>query len=122
MQFEVDFYKKEDGFCPIQHFLDSLSTKMNAKVLRMILLLQNNGHELREPYSKCLGDDIFELRVKYSSMNIRVLYFFIIGQRIILTNGFTKKTMKTPKSEIELAKRYRKEYTERKENHRGRLQ
>lgn len=32
--------------------------------MRLILLLEQNGNELREPYSKSLGDGIFELRAK----------------------------------------------------------
>ncbi len=46
----------------------------------------------------------------------RIFYFFVIGQKIILTNGFVKKTQKTPKSEIELAKKYRNDYLNREEN------
>ena len=122
MQFEVDFFKKEDGSCPIRSFLDSLSTKMRTKVMRMIWLLQNNGYELREPYSKHLEDGLFELRIKHSTMSVRVFYFFIVGQKIILTNGFTKKTMKTPRSEIELAKKYREQYIKREEKKHGRFQ
>lgn len=45
-------------------FIFSLDTKMKAKVLRTIDLLENNGPFLREPYSKSLGDGIFELRIK----------------------------------------------------------
>ena len=43
----------------------------------------------------------------------RVLYFFVVGQKVILTNGFIKKTQKTPKKEITLAKKYREDYIER---------
>lgn len=43
----------------------------------------------------------------------RVLYFFLIGNTAILTNGFTKKTQKTPVREIELAKKYREDYMRR---------
>lgn len=42
-----------------------------------------------------------------------MLYFFTIGKKIILTNGFTKKTLKTPPGEIELAKKYRADYERR---------
>lgn len=54
----------------------------------------------------------------YMSFNdiTRIFYFFVIGQKIILTNGFVKKTQKTPKSEIELAKKYRNDYLNREEN------
>ena len=36
--------------------------------------------------------------------------FFFVGKKAVLANGFIKKTMKAPNSEIELAKRYRKDY------------
>lgn len=111
--FDVDFFRKQDGSCPVEDFLDTLDTKMRAKILRLVMLLEQNGNELREPYSKPLGDGIFELRAKQGSDITRVLYFFVIGHKIILTNGFIKKSLKTPRSEIELAKRYRADYLSR---------
>ena len=47
----------------------------------------------------------------------RVMYFFYVGKKIVMTNGFVKKTQKTPKSEINLAKKYRDDYIERMGNH-----
>lgn len=79
-------------------------------------VLQENGPSLREPYSKSLGDGIFELRAKVGSDISRVLYFFFYNQQIILTNGFIKKSNKIPRNEIEKAQKYRIEYVERKEN------
>lgn len=76
-------------------------------------LLQDVGNELREPYSKHLNDGIFELRAKIGSDISRVLYFFFIGSKIILTNGFIKKTQKTPPKIIALAKKYRAIYLQR---------
>ena len=70
---------------------------------------------MREPYSKFLSDGIYELRAVQGNNITRVLYFFVVGQKIILTNGFVKKTQKTPESEIDLAKKYRKDYESRKE-------
>ena len=78
-----------------------------------ILILQEMGTTIREPYSKAIEDGIFELRSKVGSDISRVLYFFYIGNRIILTNGFIKKTQKTPRKEIELAKKYRADFMER---------
>lgn len=89
---------------------------MGAKVLLVIALLSDNGYELREPYSKPLGDGIFELRAKVGSDISRVLYFFVVRRQAILTNGFVKKTQKTPIAEIERAKKYRTEFIRRKEN------
>ena len=114
--FEVVFYDKEDGAEPAKEFILSLDKKMRAKMLRTIMLLADNGPMLREPYSKPLEDGIFELRVKVGSDISRVLYSFFVGRRVVLTNGFIKKTQKTPSAEIERAKRYRAEFISRKEN------
>lgn len=104
------FYKRANGSCPVCDFLDSLDIKMRAKMLRLTMLLEKNGNELREPYSKFLKDGIFEIRAKLGSNIARVLYFFSLGKIIILTNGFVKKTAKTPSTEIELAQKYRTDY------------
>ena len=60
-----------------------------------------------------MEDGIFEIRGKVGSDISRVLYFFYYGGKIILTNGFIKKTQKTPSKEIKRAKKYRKDYIER---------
>ena len=99
--YEIILYDTEDGKCPMQELLDSLEPKLLAKTLRSIDLLEKNGPLLREPYSKSLEDGIFELRTKQGSNITRVLYFFFIGKKVILTNGFVKKSQKTPKTEKE---------------------
>jgi phage-related protein len=113
--YDVVFYDLPDGSEPAKEFILSMDLKMRAKLLRTVQLLADNGPALREPSSKPLGDGIFELRAKVGSDISRVLYFFVIGRRIILTNGFVKKTSKTPKGEIDRAKRYRAEYLSREE-------
>lgn len=96
-------------------FWNPLTPKCVQKYWGAVALLEANGPQLREPYSKFIGDGIFEIRAKQSSNITRVLYFFYIGKRIVLTNGFIKKTQKTPSEEIALAKKYRADYLERKE-------
>ena len=59
-KFEVEFYQKENGHEPAREFLLSLDKKMRAKMMDTIVLLQDNGNELREPYSKHLSEGIFE--------------------------------------------------------------
>lgn len=106
----VVFYKNEKGEEPAKEFLDSLDTKMKAKMMRTINLLQENGNKLREPYTKSLRDGIFELRAKEGSDITRVLYFYVVGDKAVLTHGFVKKTDKTPPSEIERAIKNRDNY------------
>lgn len=111
----MEFYEKENGEQPAKEFLLSLDKKLRAKLADTVMILQDNGYELREPYSKHISEGIFELRAKQGSDITRVMYFFYVDRHIILTNGFIKKTQKTPQSEIEKAKRYRSDYLKRKE-------
>lgn len=115
-RFEVEFYETTSGNQPAKDFLLSLDKKMRAKMMDTISILQDNGYELRGPYSKHLSEGIFELRAKVGSDITRVLYFFYVDKHIILTNGFIKKTQKTPPKEIERAKKYRADYLHRKES------
>ena len=93
--------------------LDSLDAKMYAKVSRTIRLLEVNGHQLRAPHSKELTDGIMELRISFGGNITRVLYFFIVGDTAVLTNGLVKKTQQIPPQEIARAKEYREDYRRR---------
>ena len=111
--FEVEFYELPDGKKPAREFLDGLEPKMRAKALYGLSVLEEYGNALREPYSKPIGDGLFELRIKFASDITRIFYFFIVGNKIILTNGFVKKTAKTPPSDIKRAKDYKDDYERR---------
>ncbi len=111
--FSVEFYTKDNGEKPAREFLLKLNTKMRAKMSGLIEVLEEKGNTLREPYSKAVDDGIFELRCKFGSDITRILYFFYDGRKIILTNGFVKKTQKMPSKELDMAKKYRKDYLER---------
>ena len=111
--FEILFYEKENGRKPAEEFLLNSDVKMRAKLTGLLNILQEYGNMLREPYSKSLGDGIFEVRGKIGTDVTRILYFFYINQKIVLTNGFTKKSQKTPRNEIAIAKKYRNDYLER---------
>lgn len=83
---------------------------MRAKALSGVSLLQERGNTLREPYSTYIDKGIFELRIKVSSDISRIFYFFQAGRRIILTNGYVKKSQKMDKGEFERALAYKKDY------------
>lgn len=110
---EIEFYKKESGVCPVEDYLLTLDKKLLAKTMRVIELLKNNGTSIGMPYSKYIGDGIFELRSEQGSNITRIMYFFVKGDKAVLTNGFTKKTSKTPVKEIQIAKKFRANYERR---------
>ena len=86
---------------------------MQARLIKIIAMLREYGGQVRMPYSEYLQDGIFQIRAQQEGNITRVLYFFNDGKKVILTNGFTKKTPKTPPAEIERAKRYKAEYEQR---------
>lgn len=110
---KIIFYEDRAGRIPVREFLDSLDIKMRQKMLRSIQALQDMGVSLRMPLSESLDDGIFELRAKVGTNISRVMYFFVIGNRAVLTHGFIKKTQKTPLREIERAKQIRDDYMKR---------
>ena len=114
-QFSVNFYREDDGSKPLGIFIKSLDVKMKAKVVASLSLLEEYGNMAREPLSKHLEDGIFELRIIENSNIMRILYFFDCERIIIATNGFIKKTNKTPRSEINIAKQRRTDYYRQKE-------
>jgi phage-related protein len=117
---KVEFFKNNKGETPVVDFLDSIDdVKLKAKMIKEIELLEQFGSQLREPHTKPINDDrgsMFELRAKQSTNISRVFFFYVKGERIILLNGFVKKTDKTPKTHINLAFKYKKEYEKRCED------
>ncbi len=90
------YYSTDSGKSPVKEFIDSLDPKSQRKFFFVVELLEEFGHKLPEPHAKYIGDEIFELRFKGREGVIRVLYFFFHGDKAILTNGFVKKSNKTP--------------------------
>jgi phage-related protein len=68
------------------------------------------------------SDGLFEVRIEVGSNIFRIFCCFDKGNIIVLFNGFLKKTQKTPKQELELATKLKKEYfnTKTEENEKGR--
>jgi len=114
--FTVEYYELPNGVKPVEQFIDSLEQKMQSKALASIVMLKTYGNTIREPYSKPVGNGIFELRIKFASDITRIFYFFHAGNKIVVTNGFVKKTQKTPPKEIALAIKYKTDYERRDKN------
>lgn len=112
---EIKYYRTSGGRCPVEEFLDSLNDKQVEKVLWVLKLIKELDFIPKEYFKKLADtDDIWEVRVQSGNNIFRLLGFFVGNQLIILTNGFTKKSQKTPKQEIALAEKRKKDYMERK--------
>lgn len=108
---EIEFYEKPNGRCPISDFLNKLSPKDDLPFIEKALdRLEKYGHGLQRPYVDLLRDDIWELRVRTRRGQIRILYFYFFRTKIIITHGIIKKAGRVPDNEIEKAIEYRKDY------------
>ncbi|MEJ7694669.1 type II toxin-antitoxin system RelE/ParE family toxin [Daejeonella sp.] len=96
-------------------FFETLKPEVKKKfnwTLQLIATLDR----IPEKYFKHLtgSTGLYEIRVEVGSDIYRVFCFFDKGQLIVLVNGFQKKTKKTPKNELDLAERLKKQYLDEK--------
>jgi phage-related protein len=110
---KVIFYETQDHFIPVADFLDHLPGKLRAKTLRSIQLVKEYGTDAGKDVSKCIGDGIYEIRTRQGSDSTRVLYFFTFEDTIVLTNAFWKKSQRTPRKEIFIARKRRDDWVRR---------
>ena len=116
--YEIIFYDDERGQEPVKDFILSLQEKAQKnkdariklnKVIAYIDALEQYGTRMGEPITKYLGGEIWELR----PLSNRILYAYWKDNKFVLLHHFVKKSRKTPKKEIEQAKRNLQSYIER---------
>lgn len=117
--FEVEFYEDRNGNEPIRDFIIDLQAKgksskyhriRSEKILTYIRALEKYGTRVGEPYVKHIEGSIWELR----PLDDRVFFFYCGENTYVLLHHFLKKTKKTPRKEIEQAKRNLVDFEERK--------
>ena len=107
------YYCTESGKSPVRDFIDSLDFRTQRKFFFVKALLEEFGHRLPQPHAKYIGDNLFELRFSGQEGAVRILYFFFRQGKAIFTNGFIKKTNKTPENEKMLAAHRRRDFLQR---------
>ena len=117
--YKIKFYKDKNGNEPLKEYLYEMArkndkdTRINLNKIRdYVKALSLYGKVLGEPYIKHLDGEIWELR----PLRNRILFFGFDGNSFVLLSHFIKKTQRTPKREIEKAKRLMKDYIERSKN------
>ena len=116
---EIEFFEKENGRCPVAEFLSELSPKKDLPYIdNAFSMLEEHGYQLRRPHCDYLRDDIYELRIKTLNGRFRFFYFFFDKNRIVITHGISKKTRVVEPKEIGRAIEYRAVYFSKNENNR----
>lgn len=117
--YEIEFYEDKNGKSEIADFIRELNQKSSTnkesrinfnKIAAYFDLLEEFGTRIGEPVTKHLDGEIWELR----PLKNRLLYAYYKDNKFIILHHFIKKTQKTPRKEIEQAKRNLQDYLERK--------
>ena len=103
--FAIRFFETEFGNMPVKEWLLSLPKSHRREIGWRIEVLQERGHQLGMPMSKSLKKGLYELRVPYENVAYRVFYSFVEGNIVLLIHGIIKKSQKTPKKDIDLARK-----------------
>ena len=80
-----------------------------ARFLRYAERMELYGPDLRMPHTRAMGEGLFELRLKVAEGIVRVFYCTLVGRRIVMLHQFIKKSEKTPRKELEIARKRMKE-------------
>ena len=115
--YDVEIYEDKNGNSEIKNYIKDLKKNQKKdskikfyKIISYIRILKEKGLSIGFPYIKHIEDDIWELR----PLRDRILFAYWDNNKFILLSIFMKKTQKTPKKEIEKAKKYLEEYRRRK--------
>ena len=108
MTWIVEFYNEA-----VEESILNMPTKLQARMLKLLELIEKHGANLGAPHTEPMGDGLFEIRAKAQEGIARSLYCYMKGRHIVILHAFVKKTTKTPKTDISLA-RQRKLEVERK--------
>lgn len=116
--FNIEFYRNENGDIPVRDYLKKLKNKAKTdktsrvlyeKIYYYIGILERFGTRCGSKYTKHIEDDIWELR----PVGDRIFFFYWKDDTFVLLHCFHKKTQKTPKKEIEQAKRNKEDFLRR---------
>ena len=116
--YKIEIYKDRDGKSEIREYMHMLQEKTDKdskiklyKISSYMRMLSENGFLLGNKYIKYLNNNIWELR----PLRDRILFAYVENNTFVLLSIFMKKTQKTPKREIEKAKRLLNDYKERRD-------
>ncbi|MFA6013330.1 MAG: type II toxin-antitoxin system RelE/ParE family toxin [Desulfobacteraceae bacterium] len=111
----IIFYKTISGKCPVEEFLDSLTSKQAQKTAWVLSIIEELPSVPVKYFKKLVNtDDLWEVRINYANDIFRLLGFLDGPKLIILNHAFQKKTQKTPLRDIKTAEDRKNEYFQRR--------
>jgi len=106
---QIIFFKTNAGNEPVRDWI-TLFNKEDRKIIGADLRTVELGWPIGMPVCSPMGDGLYEVRSNISDKRITRVLFFQSNDKLVLVHGFIKKTQKTPKEDLDLAKKRKKEY------------
>jgi phage-related protein len=100
VNWKVTFYSRS-----LEEDILSLPAGFVARFVKYAERMELYGPDLGMPHTRAMGRGLFELRIKASEGIARVFYCTLVGKQIVLLHQFTKKSEKTPRKELDIARR-----------------
>ena len=104
MQWRVTFYSEN-----VERETLAFPAGILAHLLHIFEMIEEWGPALGKPYTAPLGEGLFEIRAKGKEGIGRLLFCTVKGREVVILRSFIKKTQKTPKKDLDLAKKRMKE-------------
>jgi len=90
--------------------LERLPASMRARFTKVSDLIERFGpQKVGMPHTRSLGDKLWEIRASGKDGISRGIYVAVKDKKVVVLRVFVKKTQKTPKIEIDIAKKRAKE-------------
>ena len=100
MAWDIKYYNES-----VRRGIDAWPVGIRALYARITERMQTFGPNLGMPYTRPMGEGLFEIRAKGKEGIGRAFFCTIVGQEIIVLHAFIKKTAKTPRRELDIARR-----------------
>lgn len=94
-------------------FMESLQRDEQLKVKRALTLFSTED-KIPRHFIENMGEGLYQLRITLLKREARLFFIYDGNTLVVVFNCFIKKQNKTPKQEIEKAKRLIKDYYENK--------
>lgn len=107
--FCIEWYIDEKGRSDAHKYYEGLPKERRVQFLKLVKVMGDIGKIFDKTKFRNEGDQIFAFKPQPD----RFLCFFFVGRKMIVTNGFHKKTDKLPLAEKEKALKYKESYISR---------
>lgn len=110
-KFQVEFYFSNDGRLPVKEYLEEISLDVKIKLAALVKYMAETGKIF--DITKFRIVDHKERLYEFKPLQYRFFNFFCAGGKIIITNGYMKRSQKVDRKELKKAINIKKDYEHR---------